>query len=315
MKKENFFNDKKILFLMPDENDWFAKKIREKNFMVERIYTNYPAIIRALRKAYYSLNLPIKQIWYGKWVKIIKDYEIVIVFDSVFGMEILDYIRKKNKSCRIIFWYWNPVNKVTSPRNIKINDCELWSFDPDDCRRFNLKYNTQFYFNDILLTEQDTQIDILFVGRDKDRLKDLIKLKKIFEGYGLRCIFYILKDYKKYSSEEISYLKTKWLNYENILKLISKSKAILDITQDCQNGLTLKVLEALFFSKKLITNNTKIVTYRFYNKNNIFVIGIDDLTKIRDFLEKPYKHFDKSIIEQYSFKKWLDRFGFNDFNG
>lgn len=77
---------------------------------------------------------------------------------------------------------------------------------------------------------------------------------------------------------------------------------------DGTNGLTLRVLESLFFEKKLITNNINIINCEFYNKNNIFIINKDNLDDLNDFLKSEYKKIDKKIINYFDYESWLNRF-------
>ncbi len=51
----------------------------------------------------------------------------------------------------------------------------LLAFDINDCKVYDLKYNTQFYFK--VKLEKKTKIiqDIYYIGIDKDRIKSLEK--------------------------------------------------------------------------------------------------------------------------------------------
>lgn len=64
----------------------------------------------------------------------------------------------------------------------------------------------------------------------------------------------------------------------------------------------------MFYKKKLITNFIKIEEYDFYNKNNIFIIGKDNIECINDFLEKPYKDINEKIVNRYLPKGWIENF-------
>ena len=67
-------------------------------------------------------------------------------------------------------------------------------------------------------------------------------------------------------------------------------------------------MESIFLKKKLITNNKNVKNFKFYNKNNIFIIGIDKWENLEEFLNKKYHDIDRKILEKYDFKNWLDRF-------
>ena len=131
---------------------------------------------------------------------------------------------------------------------------------------------------------------------NKGRKEIIQNYNKIFEQNKLKTKIFIIEGSKDY------------IDYEDYLVYVSQSLAILDIVNENVDGLTLRCMEALFFSKKLITNNKAIKTYDFYNSDNIFILGEDNLEDISLFIRKPYKKLDKDILEYYDFESWLKRF-------
>ena len=57
--------------------------------------------------------------------------------------------------------------------------------------------------------------------------------------------------------------------------------------------------ESIYNEVKLITTNTNIVNFDFYNKNNIFILGIDDLNKLKEFVASSYEHLPKELLNKY----------------
>ena len=102
----------------------------------------------------------------------------------------------------------------------------------------------------------------------------------------------------------LDYLKSP-LAYNDVLKISARSKAIIEIVLPNQMGLTWRALEALFLKKKLITNNKNIKTYDFYNKDNIFIFGIDSISDLKSFINSPYVEIENSILKKYSFSTWI----------
>jgi hypothetical protein len=140
------------------------------------------------------------------------------------------------------------------------------------------------------------------LGINKGRLHDILRIEQIIKQKGLRTFFYIVdeKEYRKYRKPRVS--------YETYLTWIDKSKCILDIVQEGQTGATLRVMESLFFNKKLLTTGKSIVNEDFYNSTNIFVIGQDSWESLHDFMTKPYQPVPEKIINKYEFKNWINRF-------
>ncbi len=252
-------------------------------------------LLRIIRK----YNLPFGKLFYGVWKNKLNDYDVVILFDSLFYYGIPQYIKKKNKDIKIIYWYWNPSNdeKVNKIKKDKYID-EIWTYNRFDAEKYDLKYNPQMYsFSEVENIKKNwkPENDVVFLGLNKGRKEKLENIKEILKKQNVKCDLHVLESGDSY------------MQYNEYLNLINNSKCILDFNFDLPCGLTLRPLEALFMEKKLITNNDDIVNYRFYNKNNIFIIGKDDWNNIYNFINEDYNKIDKEIIEYYDYKSWLDR--------
>jgi len=268
------------------------------------MYKDIPYLLKFLRKISLQLGL-FRSFWFDDWKRIIKSIDTVIVFSTNPINTVAD-IKEINPSLRVIFWYWNPIlKKGIKPSDISNSLCEKWSFDKKDCEKYNLHYNTSFYFDNITLPNIALQYDITFVGVDKGRKKDLILLDEKMREKGLNNKFYIVDD--NWNKKDHSGIN-KPINYSEYLKLVSESKAILDFVQEGQTGLTLRPLESMFLNKKLITNDAEIVNQDFYNPNNIFVLGRDSMDKIKEFIDAPFIAVPESVKLRYDVTNWLDRF-------
>jgi hypothetical protein len=72
--------------------------------------------------------------------------------------------------------------------------------------------------------------------------------------------------------------------------------------------MSLRALEAMFMSKKVITNNQMYRQEAFYDPSNIFILGENNLDDLKSFFEEPYVEIDSKIKNQYLFESWLERF-------
>lgn len=280
----------KTIIIKRNNKDIFFKYLNNKN--VYRYYKslkeNY--LFRLFRK----LESPLLCLYYGEWKKIIKDVDRVIMFDTGYNNYTPRYIKKKNANCKIILWFWNPVNSFTERfLNNEYVD-EVWTYSKLDAAKYNLKYNTQFYSKSVVLSKQKTIDDVLFLGVAKERENDIKQIEGKLNNKGVSTNFKIINNQKDY------------LSYEEYLRMIERSKCILDYNKN--NNISLRPLEALFFEKKLITDNSDIINYDFYNPNNIFILGKDNLEDIKKFIELPYEKIDSKIIEEYDFESWMKRF-------
>ena len=92
------------------------------------------------------------------------------------------------------------------------------------------------------------------------------------------------------------------------LEYISKSKCIVELLKTRKEARSLRGLESVFLKKKLITNCKNIVNEPFYDKNNIFILGVDSISDLSSFISEPYKDVSKRLYEQYDFEKWIRNF-------
>src|SRR5690606_23044414 len=146
--------------------------------------------------------------------------------------------------------------------------------------------------------------DILFVGVDKGRKNQLDDLKNLFDDMGFANQIYVVGNRNLFGQHK----GNQPIGYGKYLEYIAGSKALLDLVQTKQTGLTLRVMESIFFNKKLITNDLNIDTQPFYNKNNIFILGKDKMESLKSFLDLPYESLSEEIVNYYDVSTWLGRF-------
>lgn len=305
-------NMKRTLVLVNEEfNGYFPE--RDENFYISTIYNNQNLWHRIFRKIVLKVNFNLGEKYLFKnWIKLLDKVDTIILFDTGNAVEILSFLQKIfNK--RIILWYWNPVAWTKFSLNkIDRNRIEIWSYNKGDCVKYHFKYNVQFYLdkNKPKNTEFDYHYDVFFIGTDKNRNQYLNKLENIFKAQGISSLFYLVKstgEKDKNDSKKIKYQKP--VSYKELIYMLSKSKAIIDLVPEGQNGLTLRPLEALYYKKKLITNMKQIKEYDLYNPKNVFILGEDDISKMSSFIDQPYdSSLQSQLSEEYSEKQWLLNF-------
>jgi hypothetical protein len=198
-----------------------------------------------------------------------------------------------NKKVRKICFFWNSC--------ITVNNCEecierirksgfsIATFDSVDAQRYNLISANQFY-RKIKGCDcdgpTDLENDFFFCGKDKGRKELLQEMQTLLSSFGT-CKFIIPGN-------------TGVIPYPRYIEEVKKSRVLCDVTQKNQSGLTLRVLESIFFSKKLITNNPFIEGYDFFNPNNILIYTSRTAgNDIQSFLMKPYEPVDDEILARY----------------
>jgi hypothetical protein len=270
-----------------------AKSIFKENNLISKIF----------RRVFNKILPVICVQQFGDWKREIENYSLIIISASIYNKTICNYIRKKTKA-RIIIWYWNPVDKFTDPRKTNVTNCEFWSFDKNDCKKYNLNYISTYYFSNIHINNTIVENDVYFVGADKGRLQDLLQLERLLNSNGVTTRFHITSS--KIKSNLKNYTYSKYITYDEVLECIFKSRVILDYVQEGQSGMTQRPMESIFLRKKLITNDKNISQYDFYNEKNIFILGVDDISNIKKFIQEPYEDISEEILMQYDFGRWIN---------
>lgn len=252
---------------------------------------------------------PILFLVYGNWKKEIEKYDIFILTSRRSSKYAVQYISKycNKKKKRLIVWYWNVVSgEEMNPEWCRKYNAELWTFDQGDAKKFNMHYNNTYYFSELKKDDNYNYSDIFYVGLEKEGRYEILQwLQKECDRNKLITDFNVVKNSNYKGNNKINYIES--MDYFEVLKRISGTKCILDINNSNQIGLTLRPLESIFFEKKLITNNKNIRNFDFYNKNNIFIIGVDKIEKLKYFIELKYNEIDRKIMHKYTFENWLDR--------
>ena len=187
-------------------------------------------------------------------------------------------------------YFWNPCSSVTNCQK-KINDMRLVGFDVatfdlEDAKNFNLKFVGQLYKKQELYNSE-IENDFFFCGKDKGRKNFIETVKKIVNSLGK--VEFIVPE------------KKDALGYGGYIEKVKKSRILFDFVQKNQSGLTIRVMEALFFQKKLITDNKFIVDYDFFNSSNILVIDENTSSEdIKKFMLTQFIPYEDSVLDQYS---------------
>lgn len=302
---------KKILLIVNQRgNMYFPLQLKECDIISP--FTSDCIMNRFFRKILLGTGVNVlARILFRHMDTLIEKNDLIIVFDTGNADGIIKYIQNRYKGKRTILWYWNPVKRTISTKCFKSLNAELWSFDVRDCQKYDLKFNTQFYISDNIKRKKSIDIndvDVLFIGKDKNRAEKLIWLENLLKSQNITSLFYVTRPrLKSEISANIAYSPN--ISYLELMGYIDHTKAILDLVHEKQSGLTLRPLEALFFKKKLITNDLNIQNYDLYNKNNIFIIGVDKEDEIGNFIRSDYDNTNyNELIEKYDLRSWLGRF-------
>lgn len=275
----------------------FVKLNRKNN-----VLTSQSIVMKIVNKIIGKyINLKAKYSVCGDMNNISANEDILLL--GIYNYYELQWIRHRFKYNHLILWMWNPIDRTYRREPSKVINglkkmkFDIYSFDSSDADKYEIGLKPQFtIIPKALLCKGSSMYDVYFLGQPKGRLQILNDIKAEFEKRGIECFFIIVKDVSDY------------ISYEENIKHVCSSRCVLEICQPGQGGLTLRALEAMLCGKKLITNNSAIKDADFYNRDNIFIIGEDDLDEINVFIESEFTPVPYSVMEKYDFNNWINSF-------
>lgn len=302
--------DDKITFLVWSINEsLLGKYMLENGANVKAVYKGSESkVINIIRMLWFKVGLS-KEIWFRKKNRNMTG--IIVIMDAMIIKEYLKWIVNNNPKARVIFCYWNPIALArVSIETVKNAGCEVWSYGFEQCNLYQIKQNAPFYCESMYREARkytgEKEYDIMFAGKDKGRLEYLESLMKKDYWKDLKWNIYISPDHFWQIFKKKIYKL--FLPYNMLLCQQIKSRAVLELVPSDLKETTMRTIDAMCLQQKLITNNTNIINMIYYNKNNIFVMGIDKEEDLQDFLHKPFSPIPYEIWNEYTLDKWIERF-------
>lgn len=248
-------------------------------------------------------NLPFKGWLLGSWKHELKRYKQVIFLDFGFEPFMASYVRKHFDHQMILF-FWNVMDHdryalIQHLSALQTID-DFYTFSSHDARQYGLRYNSTFYVKSQTVPVPPLEYDVFYGGTNRGREAKILELARAFSALNLRVHLH--------TTEFETQKNETYVSYTDYLQLTLQSRSILEVMKEHQTGVTLRSMEAIHFKRKLITTNLTITEYKFYHPNNIFVVGIDDIHDLPEFLDRPWIDIPQSVLDFYHIGNWLKRF-------
>lgn len=244
-----------------------------------------------------------------------KHYDYVFVVKSeAAGKKELELLRQTYKDATFILYLWDSVENVPDgEKKIALYD-KVFTFDPNDAQKYNIPFLPIPYGKEYSQAEQSEayKYDVAFIGTAHSVRPRVVKaIKKQCEDMGKKCFYYffsphifvylfnklINRDYKYISLKEVNF---KGLTSKEVCEIYNSSQCVLDIEHPRQKGTTTRPVEMLPMKKKIITTNTHVKDFEFYNENNFMIIDRDNPVIDEAFFAKAYIETSKEVVEKYS---------------
>jgi hypothetical protein len=234
----------------------------------------------------------------------------------------LEAFKQQQPNCEMIFYTWDSFTNHSHPTTILKYFDKKFTFDPGDAQKYDIEFRPLFFLDSYKkLKENDNanfKYDLLFLGTaHSDRYKISSKIVAWCNAQNLtnfcyyfmhgRFVYFYKKMFDKSFKEfDFKKLSFKSLTTNEILELYRQSRVVLDINHPGQKGLTMRTFETIGAGKKMITTNSEIKKYPFYNPNNIYVIDRNNISLEHGFFSKNYQDVTTQIYHKTSIEGWLE---------
>jgi len=241
--------------------------------------------------------------------KIDFDYVFVIKGDRLTTNHI-KMLRRNNSNAKFKLYQWDSLKRFEGDITIFELFDNVYSFDRIDCIN-NTFIFVPLFFRQKIKRKASYKFDVSFVGwMHFNRLDLLQNMSKKMSKMNLDHYFYLfggVKNWFLYNLlRRIKYVHRKKMDYQNYTNVITEKNVILDFHHPDQDGLTIRTIEALGANSKIVTTNTDIKNYEFYNYNNVYILdessNIDEIVK---FITQDFNNIPNEVLDKYSMDAWL----------
>ncbi len=240
---------------------------------------------------------------------------ILIVKGEGLSRRAVHGLKKQFPSARKSLYLWDAA--TNTPNSARIADLvdHVATFDRQDAERHGWKYRPLFAIPTNTLEVGDCEFDWSFVGTvhsDRGRvIQDFqnatrANAKSFVFGYfpsRLLYWFHMIRNPKLLNAPAGQWSLTPIPAYE-AAKIISSSRAVLDIEHPDQNGITIRSIEVLLAGRKLITTNKEIKSSRLFDPSRVCVIDRSGPKLESDFLRAPFVPLSPDVVYAYSLEGW-----------
>lgn len=249
-----------------------------------------------------------------------KHYDIVfVVLGQCLTPLMCRKLRETLPDAHFIMYLWDSIKNFPQCLETSKEFDKVYSFDLRDCDKYGFCFKPLFYVYDSLMPNENRSFfdtacictikkgKYQFINKIKQELDEINKNNYFYLYLQSRIVrlYYKLKfkEFKRSHMKEFYYKK---MSYDEMLKIVSNAKIVLDVQMENQNGLTIRTFESLALGKKLITTNTNIKNYDFYNKKRIYVYNGEKIDRNNEFFTYDFDVTkDLPFFSKYSIANWV----------
>lgn len=236
-----------------------------------------------------------------------QDY-VLMVNPGLFRKDILALLRAKTN--QLIAYNYDSLDRIPLPENHEILFNKIFSFDINDVKNNSkLSLLTNYIYLDKHINTLPKNKAFMILSKSHEREIILSKIADILDANNLNYEFIVANPATKKVNKKI-HLTEQHIKLDIVIEKMKEAEILIDLVRQNQTGLSFRIFEAMALHKKIITNNTTIKDYDFYNENNILVIDNENITIPETFLNSEYQPLSEELYQKYTLDNWV-RTAFN----
>lgn len=246
--------------------------------------------------------------------------DILVIKGEALSLDAIRRMREKFPKARLTLYFWDSYRNMPAGSAEKVDLFDrTFSFDLEDVKADRrLIYRPLFFVEDYADTSGVTQdIDLLFIGTaHSDRVRVLERIARaVPPGYEFRKILYVRSKllHRLQLLIDAAYRRVPRGDFifqpipkREVQALVARARVIVDIERAVQTGFTMRTIEMVGASRKLLTTNSKVLEADFYRPENQAFADRDAPVIDRDFLEADWLPLPEAMLKRYSLSGWLD---------
>lgn len=188
-----------------------------------------------------------------------------------FNKELMFFFRKKLPSVKIILQCQDTVAYCLKSHNkLSINILKdyfdgIVVYNELDAKKYGLYYHPVGYSKiDKSTLPSYEHVDVCFIGAAKNRLNEIREVYKILTDSGLKCFFYVTEVPESQKCND-GLIYGEIMSFEEYLGREMSADCLVEIIQNGSTGRTYRMMEAIIYNKKLITNCPECKKLSYYD--------------------------------------------------
>ncbi len=247
---------------------------------------------------------------------------VLVVKGESLSAEFVRRLRQRLSTARMILYLWDGIENARGANTIASLFDAVATFDPLDANRFGWRHRPLFARRDTQIAgpEVEPLFDWCFIGTlHSDRHRVIHRLRCSDPGQRSFVFGYVpgklmlvgryVTDWTLWRAPEGS-VSTYVMPADRVSAICQASRAVLDIEHPRQRGLTMRTIETLLSSQKLITTNRHVLESDLFDPTRVHVISRDRPIVSRSFFDIPFRPIPNETRQRYLISQWaLDLFG------